>query len=152
LLIRSKASPNRTRIATVPNPLVSDISESKITSTMLRCLAAALLVVYLAWNLFWLSQRAIPPSLFAAMTGLPCPTTGGTRAFCCLLEGDVRESLRFNAMTIPLLAMLFATLAAAACRHRPGRAVSLPPWFVSVWLGLLLVAWVMKLASPPSYW
>ena len=136
----------------MPTHHVRIISQSKLTSSMLRCLAIALFVVYLAWNLWWLSRLAVPPSLFAAMTGLPCPTTGGTRAFRCLLQGDVGESLRFNAMTIPLVAMFWATLAVAGSRLQSRRELSLPAWFVRAWLGLLVVAWVLKLAGSPSYW
>lgn len=134
------------------NQLVRAVAEAKLTSTTLRCLAAALFAVYLGWNLYWLSQHAVPPSLFTAMTGLPCPTTGGTRALGCLLEGDLRESWRFNAMAVPLVAMFLATIIVAVLRFHSRRAFLLPSWFMPAWLGLLLVAWVMKLASSPSYW
>ena len=131
---------------------VKNASESKIASTTLRCLATALLFVYIGWNAFWLSQQVIPPSLFTALTGLPCPTTGATRACRCLIKGDVRESLRFNAMAIPLVAMFLATAVTVVYRVRRRRTVSLPGWFVPAWLGLLSLAWILKLSSSPSYW
>ncbi|MBC8351662.1 MAG: DUF2752 domain-containing protein [Planctomycetes bacterium] len=100
----------------------------------------------------WLSQRTLPPSLFTALTDLPCPTTGGTRAFLCLLQGEVRESLRFNAMAIPFVAMFAATVLVPAHRFCSRRLLSAPSWFLPAWLGLLLVAWVVKLSGSPDYW
>ena len=45
-------------------------------------------VVYLAWNVVWLFQGIVPPSLFQALTHRPSPTTGGTRSLQHLLVGD----------------------------------------------------------------
>ena len=42
---------------------------------------------YAIWNLFWLAQAKVPPSIFTATTGLPCATTGGTRSVLALLAG-----------------------------------------------------------------
>src|ERR1022692_3864522 len=52
----------------------------KIVTQLERSTALGLFVVYCIWNAYWLLQWRLPPSLFSAITGLPCPTTGGTRS------------------------------------------------------------------------
>ena len=63
--------------------------------------------------------------LFKAMTGLPCPTCGGTRALGRLAAGDVAGAVAMN----PLAALGAAALAAWALADlvllSSGRAVSL---------------------------
>ncbi len=68
---------------------------------LLCILAVALFIVWCGWNLFWLSRGQPPSALFRALTGLPAPTTGGTRAGKALLAGDWRESLRWNPLAVP---------------------------------------------------
>ena len=110
------------------------------------------MVVYVGWNAFWLCQQRIPPSLFTGLTGLPCPTTGGTRACRCLVEGKLTESLRLNAMAVPLLAMFLATVGMATYRYIKLGAATLAWWIVPWWLGLLAVAWVLNLLRWSGCW
>ena len=111
----------------------------------LRVPAAGLLVVYVAWNVAWLVQAKIPPSLFTAVTGLPCPTTGGTRSFMALCAGDWTAALRWNPMTLPILAMLGISLALLiSSRLRRGR-LRLPEWSFHAWCAVLATAWVVQL-------
>ncbi len=51
----------------------------------LSVMAAALLPVYICWNLFFLAHGRTAPSLLLALTGRPSPTTGMTRSLntCC---------------------------------------------------------------------
>lgn len=53
----------------------------------------------------WLRVVEWPPILcpFHAITGLPCPTCGSTRAFFALLDGQPLEALRLN----PLFGLSF---------------------------------------------
>ncbi len=112
---------------------------------VLRVLAAALLVVYLGWQVFWLAQGQIPPALFLALTGLPAPTTGGTRAVLHFSHGEWRESLACNPMALPITLLAVASLAAVvATRLRRGRW-RLPRGFGAAWLAVLVIAWVLKL-------
>lgn len=104
-----------------------------------------LLSVYLAWNGWFLVGGRVPPSLLTGLTGLPCPTTGGTRSFLALMHGDVARSLYFNPMTVPILALLVAT-AVTVCRRREGQ------WLGRAWIAVLLVAWALKLVSPAATW
>jgi hypothetical protein len=63
-----------------------------------------------------------------------------------LLAGDLRASLYFNPLTVPILLLLAWTLW-HVIRH--GIA---PRWLGYAWPGLLLVAWLIKLASPGDTW
>jgi len=118
----------------------------------IRGLAVAALVGYVVWNVFWLSHGSVPPSLFTYLTGLPCPTTGGTRSLRSLLSGDWVESLRFNAMTLPILGLLATTLALLLFRVWRDRRIGLPVWVLRAWLALLALAWLLKLFGPRAYW
>ena len=119
---------------------------------LLRTTAAALAVVYVGWNAYWLAQAQIPPSLFKSLTGLPAPTTGGTRSLRQLLAGHWLESLRYNAMTVPICGLLVLTggwLAGRGLRRRPP---VLPNWIAWSWLLVLATAWLLKLTGDPRYW
>jgi hypothetical protein len=85
-------------------------------SFALRTLAIALFVVYIAWNVFWLSHAKVPPSLFQTLTGLPCPTTGGTRSLRQMCQRNWRESLRYNSMTLPIGLMFGLSVAYLAAQ------------------------------------
>ena len=47
--------------------------------------------------------------MLRGLTGLPCPSCGLTRAFCALSQGEVLSALAFNAMALPLAALLLAS-------------------------------------------
>jgi len=114
---------------------------------LLRLVAAALLLIYVGWQVFWLSRAQIPPSLFLAFTGLPAATTGGTRSILQLLHGEVRASLRLNAMAVPMTLLFVLSVGwvvTEGLRHRRWR---LPQAFLVAWLALLAVAWVIKLVQ-----
>ena len=66
----------------------------------LRVLAGTLFVVYCFWQIFWLVQGKLAPALFRAATGIPAPTTGGTRSLIQLCQGDWRASLSWNPMAV----------------------------------------------------
>jgi hypothetical protein len=114
---------------------------------LLKVTATGGFLFYLAWNIRLLGQGRIPPSIFLAVTGLPCPTTGGSRSCAALLRGDLAASLSFNAMMLPIVALLGITIGELAFkrfRHRPlviSRALA---WS---WPAVLTLAWVLKLAD-----
>lgn len=64
--------------------------------------------IWLAWNGTGLSSRLPVPGLcmFKALTHLPCPSCGATRAILLLLNGYIAESLFLN----PLGVFLFLAL------------------------------------------
>ncbi len=105
-----------------------------------------LLAVYVLWNVFWLAQGRIPPSLLTGLTGLPAPTTGGTRSMLALARGDVLGSLYYHPFAVPIVGLLAITLVQVI---RRGRAAG---WVGRGWIILLALAWIAKLLSPPATW
>ena len=105
-----------------------------------------MLAIYVAWNIVWLARGEVPPSLLTGLTGIPAPTTGGTRSIRALLGGDPLGSLYYNPMTAPILGMLALTLF-QVCRR--GRAAA---WVGGGWAAVLSLAWVLKLLSPADTW
>lgn len=114
-------------------------------TSFLRCFTAALIGVYIAWNVFWLAQLKLAPSLFESITGVPCATTGGTRGFLAAIRGDWQASLFHNPMTLPILAILAVSLAMIVGKALRGRPVRLPRWVFVSWLLVLSVAWAYKI-------
>lgn len=106
----------------------------------------SMLIIYLGWNIRWLAAGRIPPSMFTAATGLPSPTTGGTRSVRVLLEGDVITSLYYNAMTIPIVCLLAITIGQVLIKG------SGEHWLIAAWITVLLIAWAIKLVSPSATW
>ena len=119
---------------------------------LLRAVGFGVAAVYGLWNVWWLAQGQVAPSLFTGLTGLPCPTTGGSRSFLALCNGNLIGSLHYNPMTLPILLLLLITLitlAGRALRHKP---IRLPMVFLHAWAALLMIAWIVKFASPSDTW
>lgn len=112
----------------------------------LRTAAAALLAVYLLWQVIWLVEGRLPPSLYWGLTGWPSPTTGGVRAICCLVEGEWLQSLRYNPFAVPLTVLFLATLLAVFhSLLRDGRPRLSTVWLRAWWVCLAL-AWIVQTA------
>ncbi len=120
--------------------------------SLLRAAATACFVVYAIWNAFWIWNATVPPSLLLALTGLPAPTTGGTRSVKALLAGNWAESLRSNSMTIPIASLLAASLICLVWQGMRGRRLSLPRWMAWSWGIVLMLAWILKLCGGAQYW
>ena len=73
-------------------------------------IASILFAFYAGWNVWWLSLNRVPPAMLLAATGLPSPTTGGTRSFFAMMNGDVTLSLYHNVATFPIIMLLAVTL------------------------------------------
>ena len=127
-------------------------SSAIVVRSLLRAAAVACFVVYAIWNAFWIWHAMVPPSLFRALTGLPAPTTGGTRSVKHLLAGNWIESLRCNAMTIPIASLFITCLACLVWQGVRGRRLSLPPWMGWSWAVVLILAWILKLCGDAQYW
>jgi hypothetical protein len=69
-----------------------------------------------------------------------------------LLAGDWAESLRANALAIPILALFAASLICLAWQGAHGRRLALPRWAGWTWAIVLLLAWILKLCGDPQYW
>ena len=105
-----------------------------------------LLAIYLVWNVYWLAQGRIPASLLTGLTGLPAPTTGGTRSMLALARGDLLGSLYYNPFALPIIGLTTVTLAQVI---RRGRAAG---WVGRGWIVLLAIAWITKLLRPTATW
>ena len=76
-------------------------------------------------GLFRLDHLPFTVCLFKAITGLPCPTCGSTRAAGCLARGDVAGALAMNPLTTLALFGLLVWAAADLVLLIRGRAVDL---------------------------
>src|SRR5437868_6006576 len=119
------------------------------THFILRWAGIVCFVAYCTWNIYWLAQSCIPPSIFLAATGLPSPTTGGTRAIISLCNGHIVDSLRYNAMAVPVLVVFLGSVSWLTCQVLRQRRVCLPSSIFWVWMMVLGVAWVLKLTGDP---
>jgi hypothetical protein len=106
-----------------------------------------MVLVYGVWQVVWLGQGRLPPALFLAITGLPAPTTGGTRSVLCLLRGDWRGSLHYNAMAIPITLLALGSAAWAVGQAFRRRRVRLPRGAGIAWVIVLGLAWSIKLVQ-----
>ena len=125
---------------------------ARVWKSALRTLAMLMLAAYVIWNAFWLSKAQIPPSLIKGLTGFPAPTTGGTRSLHCLCQGELVESLRYNAMAVPICVLLAISLGQVVRQGMKRQRLSMPNWTAWSWLVVLTVAWVLKLSGDPGYW
>lgn len=119
---------------------------------ILRIFAAGLFLIYCFWWVFWLVRGKLPPALFLAITGLPSPTTGCTRSLQSLLQGNWRESLYWNAMSIPFFALFILSLGWLGWRFLRRQSIRLPVGFLYLWIVILMIAWAMKIFGSPAYW
>jgi hypothetical protein len=92
---------------------------------------------------------AFPLCRFRALTGLPCPTCGGTRGTAALLRGDVAGSFAANpllmsvlAVTALVLVVRAATGLTPALRTRPGEG----RYVLAAALTLVVLDWAYLVA------
>jgi len=117
-----------------------------------ECLGYTALAVYVAWNVWWLGQGAIPPSILRHVTGVPAPTTGMTRSVLALVHGDVGRSLLWNPCAVPVAVLYLVTGGVLVLRFVRRETLRLHPALASTWIGVLLLAWLAKLALGPTWW
>ena len=96
-------------------------------------------------------QLGLPPCTFYGVTGVPCPACGMTTSFSLLMHGDIKNSVRANAVgtLLALFGLLLIPwcLASAVCRrtlflHSVERTLT---FVVLVFLGLMLLRWLIVL-------
>jgi hypothetical protein len=117
-----------------------------------RILATVLFVGYVVWNGYWLCLGRVPPSLFLAVTGLPSPTTGGTRSVQQLWQGNWRESLKWHPLAVPIILLFLLSLGWLGWQALTRQRLRLPEWFLWAWGICLGISWVVKLLGDPQYW
>ena len=91
------------------------------------------LAAYVGFNRYMLGSFIVCP--FRAITSLPCPGCGLTHAGMALLRCDVRASLKFHALFVPVIFTLFIILF-------PSKIFKSIDWMKRQywWYALLLVA------------
>ncbi|HOK05383.1 MAG TPA: DUF2752 domain-containing protein [Victivallales bacterium] len=52
--------------------------------------------------------RFLPDCMFKKITGLPCPTCGMSRAFCCLSRGNFLSAFYYNPLSFILYPLILA--------------------------------------------
>jgi hypothetical protein len=102
--------------------------------------------------MFFLVRGELPPAPLRAFTGLPAPSTGCTRSLEALLHGDLTTSFLWNPFAVPILVLLAANLFWLANLALRGRPLRLPNTVLSLWVVLLLFAWIAKFILGPQYW
>ena len=128
------------------------MTPQRVLNSALRVVAPLMFGVYVAWNIYHLTGGRLPPSLMKGIFGLPAPTTGGTRSIRCLLRGDFAESLHWNAMALPILAVFFVSVGILLLQLLRRRPLRLPSFMNWSWFIVLVTAWVLKLTGSPAWW
>lgn len=108
--------------------------------------------LYVAWNVRWLVQGQIPPSILLGLTGLPAPTTGMTRSALAFVDGNWWTAFLWNPFTLPFCALLILTAVEIAWKYVKKRRLVMSKPLVVAWPSVLLVAWITKLAMGPQWW
>ena len=99
-------------------------------------LTSAVFAVSALWSPSDLPAVVLCP--FRALTGLPCPGCGMTRAFCALGHGDLSGAFGYNALATVLK---FDSARAALERLKP------TPRAAGFMLAVTLVWWVVRLSA-----
>jgi Protein of unknown function (DUF2752) len=121
----------------------------RLSRLHLKILALLGLGYYLFHNLLHLLQGHLAPSLLTTWTGLPCPTTGGTRSLLAYADGQWLEGFYWNPFSLPLLALALLSLGYLLRLRTPHH---LPPWLGSSWLVTLTLAWLTKFILGSQWW
>lgn len=118
---------------------MNERSRAATQRRLATALGAAAFVGYVGWNLAWWWRGQVAPSIFSWATGLPCPTTGGTRSIRALANGDVAASIALHPFAVPLATLFVVSVCQALVRGR------LAAWMPSAWLWVLAFSWVSKI-------
>jgi hypothetical protein len=105
--------------------------------------AAAMLGVAVAWPLLPVHPPIACP--LRAITGIPCPFCGMTRAVVAAMHGHVVESLRFNPSGVLVVLFALAVLAGVRLERLQLRAL---PWIL---VALTAALWVWNVGFNPTF-
>lgn len=96
-------------------------------------------------------QLGLPPCTFYRTTGLPCPSCGMTTSFAFLVRGDIKDSMRANAIGTLLALFCLAMIPWCLASLVRGRLLGIRSpervltWIVGVFIALLLLRWAVVL-------
>jgi len=123
-----------------------------LTGRAVRACALGLFGFYLAWNTFWIAKGRIPPSILKAVTGIPCPTTGGFRSLMALCSGHLTQSLLFNPLLLVYLLLFVYSMAVLLRQAIRRERLVLRPLVAWIWSIALALGWAAKFALGRQYW
>lgn len=144
----------RTAPAALPLP---DASASRASRQMRRArlvlpLASAVFAVSALWSPGDLPGVVLCP--FRAVTGIPCPGCGMTRAFCALGHGDLPGAFGYNALApfvfaagLLVWAHALATLLGLGRSRAALERLKPTPSVAGFMLAVTLVWWVVRLSA-----
>ena len=118
----------------------------------MKPIAIACFTGYCAWNVYCLASGRIPDSIFHAVTGYPCPTTGGIRSIAAYLQGDLRMGFLYNPFAPVFIVLFCVSLVVLGCQASRRRTIDLPHWVYQAWVCSLLTAWAAKFLLGSEYW
>ena len=125
-------------------------------STAQRQLAfiwAGLAIALLALRPVWpVAAPWLRPCLFHSLTGIPCPTCGGTRSVLALLDGRVAEAASLNPLVFAatltfLVGGLIAPLWTLVGGTAPSLDRPLPLWLRIAVIAVVVVNWGWLIAT-----
>jgi hypothetical protein len=120
---------------------VSAVPTQTIELRQLRYAGAAMLGAALVWPALPVHPPYACP--LRAVTGVPCPFCGMTRAVVAVVHGHVGASLRYNPAGIVIVVLALALVAGWRAER-----VRLPAWLLPALLGLL---WAYNLTLNPTF-
>jgi len=88
-----------------------------------------------------------PKCPFRAVTGWQCPGCGSTRAFHQLLHLHPIAAFELNPLmilTLPFIAYGLLGFTKSALTGKPHRRIFIPPFYLWLWLGLLIFFWIFR--------
>jgi hypothetical protein len=127
-------------------------NQESLTSRIIRFAALGAFVFYLAWNAAWIAHGRIPPSILKAMTGIPCPTTGGYRSFVALCRGEFVQSFLYNPLMLVYLLLFCYSMAVLFLQWIHRKRLVLSPFIAWMWCASLLIGWAAKFVLGRQYW
>ncbi len=88
---------------------------------------------------------------FKEISGLPCPSCGGTRALSCLLHGQILESLYYHADVIYIVVLgvaFFVSQSLVQLSKGKIKGLKWHNWYWIAGLSIYIIQYVLKLVIP----
>lgn len=88
---------------------------------------------------------------FKEVSGLPCPSCGGTRAVICLVHGQILKSLYYHAAVIYIVVLcviFFITQSLQQLTKGRIKGLCWHNWYWMTGLAIYIIQYILKLAIP----
>jgi hypothetical protein len=115
--------------------------------TLLILSVLGIAAVYVLYTFNPAKSAFYAPCPFHALTGLYCPGCGSLRALHHLLHGDLAVAFGLNPLTVlslPFLGYSFLSHVTVVIRGQSLPTVFVPALFIWMYLGVVLVFWVIR--------